>query len=296
MASIAKGYDKKTLLPAPHPSNQPTDVLEIPRPLRIMGSQVIWLKRGEDKGTMAKAPPSNASTARLTEGYWAESRRPLASLAFIAPLLVIYESGVLLFGVQNGADAFMRRMLDAMGFSQHLVLPVAVVCLLLGWQHVQRQPWRLSGGIMSAMAAESILLGIALWLMSVAQKMAFAVLVNPMPMSIGSSLQQGIGYLGAGIYEELLFRLILLSLIAWALRLAGAKMVASMWTAAVVASLAFSAAHHMGPYGEPFQWFAFTFRFLAGMFFSVVFTYRGFGIAAGSHAAYDILVSFLAMI
>ena len=26
------------------------------------------------------------------------------------------------------------------------------------------------------------------------------------------------------------------------------------------------------------------------MFFSVVFIYRGFGIAAGSHAAYDILV------
>jgi hypothetical protein len=37
-------------------------------------------------------------------------------------------------------------------------------------------------------------------------------------------------------------------------------------------------------------WFGFVFRFLAGVFFSVLFVYRGFGIAAGSHAAYDVLL------
>ena len=58
-------------------------------------------------------------------------------------------------------------------------------------------------------------------------------------------------------------------------------------------SLLFSAAHHVGPYGEQFHWFAFIFRFLAGVFFSVVYVYRGFGIAAGSHAAYDIMVGVL---
>jgi hypothetical protein len=36
--------------------------------------------------------------------------------------------------------------------------------------------------------------------------------------------------------------------------------------------------------------FSFLFRFLAGICFSLVFIYRGFGIAAGSHALYDILM------
>jgi membrane protease YdiL (CAAX protease family) len=245
---------------------------------------------------MAKTPPSHASLAQLTEGYWTESRRPLASLVFLVPLLVLYESGVLLFGVQNGADVFMRRVLDLLGFGQHFLLPILTVGLLLAWNHVQHQPWRLSGGIVSAMAAESIFLAVVLWLISVMQNILFAVLSNPLPLSIGGNLKQAIGYLGAGIYEELLFRLVLLSLTAWVFRRARMKAARSMLTAAILTSLAFSVAHHVGPYGEPFRWFAFTFRFLAGMFFSVVFTYRGFGIAAGSHAAYDILVGFLASI
>ena len=49
---------------------------------------------------------------QLAERYWVESRRPLASLVLISPLLVVYEAGVLLLGVQNGADAVLRRLLD----------------------------------------------------------------------------------------------------------------------------------------------------------------------------------------
>ncbi len=61
--------------------------------------------------------------------------------------------------------------------------------------------------------------------------------------------------------------------------------------AVVLSSLLFAAAHHVGPYGErPILWSRFVFRTLAGVFFSVVYVYRGFGIAAGSHAAYDIMV------
>jgi len=58
----------------------------------------------------------------------------------------------------------------------------------------------------------------------------------------------------------------------------------------------FAAAHYIGQPDEPLDladilfWFSFLFRFLAGVFFSVLFVYRGFGIAAGTHAGYDILV------
>ncbi len=60
--------------------------------------------------------------------------------------------------------------------------------------------------------------------------------------------------------------------------------------AVVVTSALFSAAHYAGAHGETFDWFSFCFRFLAGAFFALLFVYRGFGIAAGTHALYDIFV------
>ena len=42
------------------------------------------------------------------------------------------------------------------------------------------------------------------------------------------------------------------------------------------------------------EWFSASFRCLAGIFFATLFVYRGFGIAAGTHALYDVLVGWLA--
>ena len=232
------------------------------------------------------------SLAQLAEGYWVESRRPLASLVFIAPLLIAYELGVVWLGVQNGADAFMRRLLNVLGFSHHFLLPVLMVGILLGWHYLSRQPWRLSGGTISGMAAESILLAICLRVILFLQDAMFAAMAAPVELSIGGKFKDAVGFLGAGIYEELLFRLILLSLVAWGLLRAGMKPWAGMIVAALLTSLLFAAAHYVGGSGDEFQfqWRSFIFRFLAGVFFSMVFVYRGFGIAAGSHAAYDLLV------
>lgn len=218
------------------------------------------------------------------ERYWVQSRRPLASLVFVAPLLIVYEGGGLLLGVhQNGADAFLRRLLDLLGFGQHFVLPVLTVCILLGWHYLSREPWQLSGGVISAMGVESLLLGVCLRVVALFQSEALA-------MSVGEDIKQSIGFLGVGIYEELLFRLILLSVLVWALRYTGLKPRASTIAAVILSSLLFAAAHHVGPYGEdPVLWSRFLFRTIAGAFFAVLFLYRGFGVTAGSHAAYDIL-------
>ncbi len=236
------------------------------------------------------APPTeHAPLGQLAERYWIESRRPLASLVFIAPLLIIYEAGVLLLGAQNGADAFMRRLLDLLGFGQHFLLPILTVCILLGWHYLSRQPWQLSGGVISAMGVESLLMGICLRFILFVQDATYHVFHQAVVVNIGEKFRDAVGFLGAGIYEELLFRLILLSLLAWALRHAGATPRMSMILAAVIMSFLFAAAHHIGPNGESVVWFAFLFRFIAGMFFSILFIYRGFGIAAGSHAAYDLV-------
>lgn len=236
-------------------------------------------------------PAEHLPLVERAERYWVESRRPLASLVFIAPLLAIYEVGVLWLGVRpNGAHDLMQRFLDLFGFGQdvlRLLLPGLIVAILLGWHHLARQPWRLSAGILPAIAAEAILLGLCVRVLAFTQNLMVA-------LTIREKIQSDIGYLGAGIYEELLFRLILLSLLIWVFRRGGASPRVSMILAIAVSSLLFSAAHHVGPYREwPICWPNFVFRTVAGVFFSLVYVYRGFGIAAGSHAAYDILTGVL---
>ncbi|NUQ66051.1 MAG: CPBP family intramembrane metalloprotease [Pirellulales bacterium] len=246
------------------------------------------------------------TAAPVVSGYWAESRQPLASLVFVSPLLVVYEIGILALGpdaARNGADVWLRRLLELMDFGQYFLLPALTVCILLAWHHTTHRPWQFRGGLLSAMAIESMLLAVCLRLILQLQGGLFDMVVaaadasaKTVPLSISQKLGGLVGYLGAGVYEELLFRLILLSAVAWGMRRFGCTWAPSMTVAVVATSLVFAAAHYVGPYGEsvdifagPF-WFGFLFRFLAGVFFSVLFVYRGFGIAAGTHAAYDILV------
>ena len=97
--------------------------------------------------------------------------------------------------------------------------------------------------------------------------------------------------LGAGLYEELFFRVVLVSLLAWsARRLLGWRPFAAGAFAVVIGALLFAAFHYVGPYGDQLQVFSFTFRTIAGLFFSALYLLRGFGITAWTHALYDVLV------
>jgi len=57
-----------------------------------------------------------------------------------------------------------------------------------------------------------------------------------------------------------------------------------------VSAVLFSAMHHIPPYGDPFSVGIFTFRVLAGVFFGLLFWFRGFAVAVYTHALYDLYV------
>lgn len=114
---------------------------------------------------MGFAATSYASPGSWVSRYWVESRRPLTALAFVTPLLVLYEAGVCFLGpqaVRNGADAWLRQLLAQLGFGQYYLLPVLAVSILLGWHYTTRQPWRLSRGVLASMVLESLLLAVCL--------------------------------------------------------------------------------------------------------------------------------------
>ena len=221
--------------------------------------------------------------------YWSISRRPLTSLVFALPLVLAYEGGVLALGrgtARNGADVWLRTLLDHLGFGQYFLLPALTILGLLAWHHIEHDRWRFSPGVLAGMAVESVLWATVLF--------GIAILQNRFwPLAVG--LDEGlmarlVAFCGAGLYEEVLFRLLLLPAVTWiAARLGAGPLAAAAWGVAG-SSVLFSLAHYVGPLGDTLDLHSFTFRFLAGVFFALLFEARGFGIAAGSHAAYDILV------
>lgn len=230
--------------------------------------------------------------------YWTQTRQPLVCLTFLVPLLAAYEAGVLLVGgdrIRNGADFWMRGWLHHIGFSHALLLPGLVLGGLMIWHVVGGYPWRLSTETLAGMFAESLLFAFVLVVVGQMTDFLFRHAGSAANLSIWekASTLRAITFLGAGVYEEFLFRLCLLPICYGLFRLLRLESQWAAFLAILMTSLVFSLAHHVGPAAESMVLFTFTFRVLAGMFFAALFVTRGFGITVGCHAAYDLLVGVL---
>jgi hypothetical protein len=242
--------------------------------------------------------------------YWSLSRTPLTSLVFTLPLVLAYEGGVLLLGrgtPRNGADVWLRQLLDALGFGAYFLLPTLTVLGLLAWHHVEHERWRYSTAVLAGMAGECLLWALALvglarlqerfWPLEVGDPFTGRIVLESVLLQAGQGwggvFARVIGFCGAGLYEEVLFRLLLLPAVLWTLERLGFSTLTACFWSLILTSLLFSAAHYVGPLGDTFELYSFTFRALAGCFFGTLFLLRGFGIAAGTHACYDLIIGLL---
>ena len=241
------------------------------------------------------------SMSVISTGYWNQSRRPLASFYFVLPLIICYELGSWWLGddaIRNGADIWMQQLLVSSGFVGWLLLPVLTLTILLAWHHATGQPWKISSNVIYTMAAESAVLAFVLLAFAHVQTNVLSIAGVSTPCEIQleqlahDTFSRIVRYFGAGVYEELLFRLMLIPLAMAAIGLAIASRSIKIVAALLITSVLFAAAHYLGPYGDHFDVASFSFRALAGVFFAVLFIFRGFGIAAGTHALYDMLVGF----
>jgi membrane protease YdiL (CAAX protease family) len=236
--------------------------------------------------------------------YWNEARTPLSSLMFLLPWIAIYELGVLAIGqdqpdaMRNGADFWMRSLLTRAGAGQ-LLLPLIVVGMLLAWHILRKNPWQVRLETQFGMLAESVLLAVVLVAVGQCHDIVFRSLVvhDTTPEGVLNAMQgsvsQAVSYIGAGVYEEVMFRLLLIPAAFLSFRMFEFPSKYAAMMAAISSSFLFALAHHVGPAAEAFNLFAFSFRVAAGLFFAAVFLLRGFGITVGCHAAYDLLVGIL---
>jgi hypothetical protein len=234
--------------------------------------------------------------------YLAATRHPWACVLFVLPLLAAYETGLLLLGpgqrdaCRNGADIWLRNLLCWVGLRQWFWAPGLLTFTLLAWSWLQRR--NRPRGFVSlwvGMGAESIVFALGLW--GVCHGLFPLLERAGLQVAQGSDLDpavlQMLSFVGAGIYEETLFRLLLMSALAWLVRQAEIGEGGARALAILLSALFFSLAHHIGPQGEAFQAPVFLFRVLAGLYFALLYSFRGFGIAVGAHAGYDVLVGLL---
>jgi CAAX prenyl protease-like protein len=229
--------------------------------------------------------------------YFAE-RPPLhVALALTLPLFLLYQVGVLLVPTASGADlvtaALMRLVRGSLpaylgalgGLAAMLIVVVAVRRRNKGMGPAMLVPVLLESGIYALTMGTLILFVMA------------RVLGFPLPLLAGhamGALEKVVLSLGAGFHEELLFRLALFGGMAAAgTRWLGLGPVGAGLLAGVLSSALFALAHHVGPMGDPLRADLLTYRFLAGGFFAALFRWRGFAIAAYTHALYDLYVLLL---
>jgi hypothetical protein len=226
---------------------------------------------------------------------------PLTSVLLVFPLFLLYEVGVLAMpSVHNGADLITSEMLHLLrgNIGAYLALNAAlavgfvILCLALRRNNSFNPrlflPVLLESTIY-ALTMGSLICFVMIDFLHVDPKMW----IHP-PLATGPSdaplIAKVVLAVGAGVHEELVFRLAMIGGGVWLLtRGLGMARWLAIALCFVVSSVLFSAAHHIIG-GEPWRLGAFTYRLLCGLFFATLFQTRGLAVAVYTHALYDIYV------
>lgn len=227
-------------------------------------------------------------------GYLSGSRDLFTSVVLVMPLFLFYQVGVLATGgLRNGVDFVTNALFTifegsttAYAVFNFAVLAAFGIALGIlrknGTFQPKLFPWMLLESAIYALFFGSLVV----WLIQAVGLGGLLSAAGP-PAKMGF-LDKLVMSAGAGLYEEIVFRLFLMGGMFFALtRLLGLPRVVSATLAVIASSVIFSAAHHIS---EPFTMSAFTFRVVAGMLFALLFQLRGFAVAAYTHCFYDVYV------
>jgi hypothetical protein len=214
------------------------------------------------------------------------------SLLLIFPLFLAYEVGVMFSPTVNGVDFVTRWVFAAVGYDRerylyvHLGLAVAFLALLI----YLRTKRGFTLKILPPVLIESVIYALTL---GTAIVFIMDRVLGLGATELGGRAQAAVMSLGAGVHEELVFRLGLMGGAIAALTLARVSRGPALVLALGASAALFSAAHHAGPLGEPFDTSVFVYRMLAGVAFGLIFYYRSLAHAVYAHFLYDVYVMVL---
>lgn len=248
--------------------------------------------------TQTRRPRKKSEPASVA--YWDVTHRPLQCLVFLLPMILAYQIGMALTHSNTpidqrpalAAEQLLRWFFSLFGATGAYLPGAALVVVLFVWHIASREPWKVATQPIMGMAGESVLLAVPLlflhrWLPGL---MSLAMREGP------TAMDNLLLSVGAGIYEELVFRLIIISLINLLLTdILRIRQVGAVAIAVIVSSVLFGL-HHYPPIGaDPWSTSEFAFRTAAGAYLAAVFVLRGFGLAVGCHVVYDV-IAFLQLV
>ena len=229
----------------------------------------------------------------MIKDYFNKSSSPLYSFIITLPIFLIYELGIFWMRniefnyIQNGADVLIEQTILKLGFDVIYVSSIIFLFILLIIIYYQKRHFNslsISRPYLGVMFLESMVYASILFFL-----MGNLYLMDASTNDIYCNM---ILSLGAGIYEELIFRVLLIYIsyqsIKFLFRLS--KFSANFY-AVIFSAILFSLFHFIG--AESFNQEAFAVRFIAGIFLASLYVQRGFGITAITHSFYDIFVIFL---
>lgn len=246
------------------------------------------------------APPAKARGDGKGTGTWAAIRAhlsgrvdPLTSAILIFPLLLVYQLGILASKGQNGVDFVTATLveLSQRDLGNYFIALAGMFIAYAATLVILRRRGHFDPRAFIPVVAESAFYALSMGtlILAIMNKLSGFVpglsIIGDGPGPIDILVISA----GAGIHEELIFRVVGMGGLSWLL--AGITGKRRAWLIAlVVSSLVFSLAHHLGPAGESFTFAAFVYRALAGAFFALVYQLRGFAVAVWTHALYDLYV------
>ena len=190
--------------------------------------------------------------------------------------------------LRNGADALMRQLLATFGISGLFWIGGFFVIAFVTLYFIQKYSWEeyeIKSKYFMSMVFESILWSYLLFLL---MSNMHLILMTPSGYKV---LQNVTLAVGAGIYEEILFRVVLIVLFNYILALV------FQWeyyfknaVSIVISFICFSLFHFIGEFGDYYSFNIFMVRFLAGIYLGILYFFRGFGITAWTHSLYDLIV------
>lgn len=230
----------------------------------------------------------------LSLNYCKETNTPLYSFIFTLPLFLVYEIGVFLISssdlpmLRNGADVLMRQIFEIFGvFGPYGFSGTFIIGFMVAFLRQKKT-------LMSSSIKGEFLLTMLLESLGWAFLLTTFMIWSPALLMIsneGRLIQQFVLAIGAGIYEEFVFRVILISGIASILGLIFQwNRFYSKLVACIFAAIIFSLFHFIGAYGEQPSLVLFLLRSGAGVFLGLIYIFRGFGISAYTHSIYDLYV------
>ncbi len=276
-----------------------------PSPASISRGSYLFGMPATEGSTKPRRVPDEP--VAMAPGYFELSKRPLHVLVFVLPLVIACEVGTALYlanesgQLTEAVSAYLRVVAFFETFGAFgLYLPALAIVAVLAVQHVlARDSWRVRPGTVGLMAAESAVLATPLLVLGATLELAAAaaasdpgtaasVLDGPWPQRLTVAL-------GAGLYEEFLFRMVLIAavhlILADLLRLRAA--VAAVGCV-LVSALAFAAYHDLSAPAGGIDPTRAAFFAIAGAYFAVVYLWRGFGVVVGVHVVYDVIVLLIA--